>query len=44
MKVVDILPGYTHSIQNTGAADLITLFWASELFDPDSTDTYYLPV
>jgi hypothetical protein len=23
---------------------MVTLFWASEIFDPDRTDTYYLPV
>jgi UDP-2-acetamido-2,6-beta-L-arabino-hexul-4-ose reductase len=43
-KVVDIPPGYTHSIQNTGTADLVTLFWASELFNPERPDTLALPV
>ena len=23
---------------------MVTLFWSSELFDPDRPDTYYLPV
>jgi hypothetical protein len=23
---------------------MVTLFWASEIFDPDSPDTYFLPV
>jgi UDP-2-acetamido-2,6-beta-L-arabino-hexul-4-ose reductase len=40
-RVVDIPPGYTHSIQNVGSADLVTLFWADELFDPDRPDTTY---
>lgn len=39
--VVDIPPGYTHSIQNTGTADMITLFWASEIFDPQRPDTCF---
>ena len=43
-RVVDIPPGYTHSIENVGTKDLIVLFWASELFDPDKPDTYRLTV
>lgn len=43
-RVVDIPPGYTHSITNTGTTDLITLFWASEPFDPRRPDTYALQV
>jgi hypothetical protein len=23
---------------------MVTIFWSSELFDPDHLDTYYLPV
>jgi UDP-2-acetamido-2,6-beta-L-arabino-hexul-4-ose reductase len=42
--VVDIPPGFTHSITNTGSDDMITLFWASETFDSDHPDTYSLPV
>lgn len=41
LSVVDIPPGYTHCITNTGACDLITLFWSSEIFDPHHPDTYY---
>lgn len=40
-RVVDIPPGYTHSIENTGDCDLVTLFWADEVFDPEKPDTYY---
>jgi UDP-2-acetamido-2,6-beta-L-arabino-hexul-4-ose reductase len=43
-QVMDIPPGYTHSIENIGTGDMVTLFWASEIFDPDRPDTYYLPV
>ena len=41
LQAIDIPPGYTHSIENIGSNDLITLFWASEVFDPNSSDTYY---
>ena len=43
-KVVDIPPGYTHSIENVGRGELITLFWADEVFDPKDSDTYPLDV
>lgn len=43
-QVIDVPPGYTHSIENVGAGEMITLFWASEIFDPDRPDTYFLPV
>jgi UDP-2-acetamido-2,6-beta-L-arabino-hexul-4-ose reductase len=43
-QVIDIPPGYTHSIENIGPGDMITLFWASEIFDPERPDTYFLPV
>ena len=42
--VVDIPPGFTHSITNVGTGEMVTLFWSSEMFDPDRPDTYYLPV
>ena len=41
LKVVDIPPGYTHSIENVGEDELVTLFWASEVFDPEKPDTYF---
>lgn len=40
-KVVDIPPGYTHSIENIGEGELVTLFWASEIFDPEQMDTVW---
>lgn len=40
-RVVDIPPGYTHSIENVGTGTLVTLFWASEIFDPARPDTTY---
>ena len=41
IEAVDIPPGYTHSITNTGETDLVTVMWANELFDPNIPDTYY---
>jgi UDP-2-acetamido-2,6-beta-L-arabino-hexul-4-ose reductase len=43
-RVVDIPTGYTHSIENVGQGELVTLFWASEVFDPEKPDTSTLPV
>jgi UDP-2-acetamido-2,6-beta-L-arabino-hexul-4-ose reductase len=40
-RVVDIPPGYTHSIENVGQDELVTLFWSSEMFDSDRPDTYF---
>jgi len=40
-QVVDIPPGYTHSIENVGTGVLVTLFWASEMFDLGKPDTYF---
>jgi len=43
-RVVDIPPGYTHSIENVGQNDLIVLFWADEIFDPNVPDTFGMTV
>lgn len=43
-RVVDIPVGYTHSITNVGDDDLITLFWADEVFNPGEPDTYFQEV
>lgn len=43
-RVIDIPPGFTHSIANVGKEEMVTLFWSSEMFDPNRPDTYYLPV
>ncbi len=41
ISVVDIPPGYTHSIENNGEGEMICLFWANQVFDPEAPDTYY---
>lgn len=43
-KVLDIPPGYTHSIENIGEEEVITLFWSNEMFNPEKPDTYFLEV
>jgi len=44
IQIVDIPPGYTHSITNIGIEDMIVLFWANEIFDDDRPDTAFLKV
>lgn len=41
---VDIPTLHTHNITNTGPGDLLTLFWANEIFDEARPDTYATPV
>lgn len=44
LEVVDIPPGYTHSIINLGPNEMVTIMWANDLFDPEDPDTYYMEV
>ncbi len=44
LEAVDIPPGYTHNITNTGTTDMVTIMWASEQFDQGKPDTYFLEV
>lgn len=39
-RVIDIPPGYTHSIENIGEEELITIFWSNEIFDQARPDTF----
>lgn len=41
---VDMPTLHTHSIENTGDAPLLTLFWTNEVFDPAAPDTFADPV
>lgn len=43
-RIVEIPPGYTHSITNAGDTEMITVFWVCEMLDLDRPDTYYVPV
>jgi UDP-2-acetamido-2,6-beta-L-arabino-hexul-4-ose reductase len=44
LRVVDIPPGYTHSIKNIGDSDSVTIMWANEEFDPKNPDTFMCDV
>lgn len=44
LTVLDIPAGYTHAIKNIGNTDLITIFWADEIFNKEKPDTYYQQV
>jgi UDP-2-acetamido-2,6-beta-L-arabino-hexul-4-ose reductase len=37
---VDMPTLHTHSIENTGDTELLTLFWSHDLFDPANPDTF----
>ena len=43
-RAVIIPPGTVHSIENVGLTEMVTLFWAGEVFDPARPDTYFEPV
>lgn len=42
--VVDMPTLWAHNITNTGTDELVTVFWTSELFNPDKPDTFPEPV
>ena len=44
IEVVDIPPGYTHHIENLGDNEMIVLFWANQIFNPENPDTYFAEV
>ena len=42
IQAVHMLPGYTHNIINlSDTADLVTVMWANEQFNPDKPDTFF---
>jgi UDP-2-acetamido-2,6-beta-L-arabino-hexul-4-ose reductase len=38
--VIDVPAGYVHSVMNTGAADLIMVIWANQIYNPEKPDTF----
>jgi UDP-2-acetamido-2,6-beta-L-arabino-hexul-4-ose reductase len=42
--VIDMPTLWVHNITNTGDEDVITMFWADQLFNPAAPDTYWEPV
>jgi len=43
-QIVDMPTMHSHSIENVGHQELITLFWVHEIFDPENPDTFAEPV
>ena len=43
-QYIDMPTFCTHDITNMGQSDLMTLFWAHEIFDPQRSDTIREPV
>jgi UDP-2-acetamido-2,6-beta-L-arabino-hexul-4-ose reductase len=41
---IDIPTYYTHSIENIGPDELLTIFWTNEIYDPNDPDTFCEPV
>ena len=44
MKVVEMIPGYTHNITNTGENEMVLFLWANENYDDNNPDTFFLKV
>ena len=45
MRAVQMLPGYTHKVQNLSSVqDLVMVIWANEPYDPSYPDTYFQDV
>ena len=44
MEVVEMIPGYTHNIKNTGSEEMVLFVWANESFDHNNPDTYSLDI
>ena len=42
--VVETIPGWTHDITNVGEGVMVSLLWASEVFDRARPDTVLMPV
>ncbi len=43
-QTVDMIPNWTHNIENIGEGEMRLLVWANELFDPANPDTFADPV
>ena len=44
LEIVEMIPGYTHNIKNTGDDEMVLLIWANENYNPDAPDTNFLEV
>jgi UDP-2-acetamido-2,6-beta-L-arabino-hexul-4-ose reductase len=44
LEIVEMIPGYTHNITNTGDEEMVLLIWANENYDPKAPDTNFVEV
>ncbi|MBE0497143.1 MAG: SDR family oxidoreductase [Campylobacterales bacterium] len=44
LEIVEMIPGYTHNITNTGDEEMVLLIWANENYDPSAPDTNFIEV
>ena len=44
LEIVEMIPGYTHNITNTGDDEMVLLIWANENYDPKAPDTNFIEV
>ena len=44
LQLIEIPPGYSHSIENIGSTPVIVLVWANEIFNQARPDTFYYEV
>jgi len=44
LEIVEMIPGYTHNIKNSGDEEMVLLIWANENYDPKAPDTNFLEV
>lgn len=44
LEIVEMIPGYTHNITNTGEEEMVLLIWANENYDPKAPDTNFIEV
>lgn len=44
LEIVEMIPGYTHNIKNTGDDEMVLLIWANENYNPKAPDTNFIEV
>jgi UDP-2-acetamido-2,6-beta-L-arabino-hexul-4-ose reductase len=44
LEIVEMIPGYTHNITNTGDEEMVLLIWANENYNPKAPDTNFVEV
>lgn len=44
LEIVEMIPGYTHNIKNTGDEEMVLLIWANENYNSKTPDTNFVEV